>query len=82
MSTLLTIPEAARYLTISEKSVRRLISTGKLSTVRPTPGKRGLRIRRSELDAHLDGSERRASEKPQKGVRGSFPLLSSGGYRG
>lgn len=55
-SALLTVPEAARYLSVSEGSVRGLLKSGKLPEVRPLPD--AVRIARSDLDTYIAGNRR------------------------
>jgi excisionase family DNA binding protein len=47
------VGEVAVMLRISEATVRRWITSGQLAAI--TPGKRGYRIKKSELDAYLAG---------------------------
>lgn len=49
---LLTIREAAKRLTLSERSLRTLISDGEIRVVRPTPGR--VCIRPEDLAAFID----------------------------
>lgn len=49
--TLLTVPQAAQRLTVSTAAVYRLIASGDLRLVRPTPGT--TRVRSDELEAYL-----------------------------
>jgi len=51
METLLTMNEVAKLLKVGEATVRRLIETGKLKSVRI--GYRTVRIAQTELDAYL-----------------------------
>lgn len=55
MSELLDIHEAARYLTVSERTVHRLVADGKLAKQKI---RGGTRFRRSELERYLRASER------------------------
>lgn len=51
-SPLLTLSDAAAYLSISRRSIYRLIDTGKLVPISPIG--RARRLKRVDLDAHLD----------------------------
>ncbi len=53
----LTVQHAAEYADISEDSIRSLLSSGKLTALRPVPGR--IVIDRRELDALLASSTRR-----------------------
>lgn len=53
MDQLLTIPEAAKWLTVSDRTVYRLMREGKLATVKIGGS---TRIRESELIRYLDES--------------------------
>jgi excisionase family DNA binding protein len=56
LASLLATPEAARYLSISERSLRRLRDRGDLPAIRV--GARGVRYRIADLDAYIDLSYR------------------------
>lgn len=57
----LTIADAARYAGLSEESIRRMLSAGKLTALRPVSGR--VVIDRRQLDAVVLGSDR----QPRKG---------------
>lgn len=54
---LLTVPDAAEYLTVSERFIRRMVSEGRVPVVKL--GKH-VRIRRRDLDAYISASTREA----------------------
>ena len=51
MSVLLTVPEVAQHLRVSTRTVERLISSGRLRVVRPSP--RTVFVEERELEAYL-----------------------------
>lgn len=57
----MTIPTAAIYTDLSEESIRRLLSSGKLHGYRPVKGR--ILVDRVELDAVVKG----ATAEPRKG---------------
>lgn len=48
-----TVAQAAQYLQVCEKTVRRLISSNKLTASRVGTGNRSLRIKKTDIDAYL-----------------------------
>lgn len=48
-----TVAQAAQYLRVCEKTVRRLINSNKLTASRVGTGNRSLRIKKSSIDAYL-----------------------------
>lgn len=48
-----TVTQAAQYLQVCEKTVRRLINTNKLVASRVGNGNRSLRIRKTDIDVYL-----------------------------
>lgn len=48
-----TVAQAAQYLQVCEKTVRRLISSNKLIASRVGAGNRSLRIKKTDIDAYL-----------------------------
>ena len=48
-----TVTQAAQYLQVCDKTVRRLISSNKLIASRVGNGNRSLRIKKSDVDAYL-----------------------------
>ena len=48
-----TVAQAAQYLQVCEKTVRRLISSNKLIASRVGNGNRSLRIKKSDIDIYL-----------------------------
>lgn len=52
---LLTIDEAAEYLELSIRSIRRLVDEGKVAVFRIGPGRRLLRFSPEDLEAYLEG---------------------------
>lgn len=50
----LTVSSGAVYADLSEESIRRLLSAGRLTSHRPVKGR--VLISRDELDAHIRGS--------------------------
>ena len=48
-----TVTQAAQYLKVCDKTVRRLISSNKLIASRVGNGNRSLRIKKSDVDAYL-----------------------------
>lgn len=48
---LLTLPEAARYLTIGVRTVKALIAAGRLPVVRPSPRRVAIDLR--DLEAYV-----------------------------
>jgi len=50
---LLTVPQAAARLTVSASTVRRLLVSGRLPAIRPSPGT--VRLRESDLDELIAG---------------------------
>ncbi|WP_392391038.1 helix-turn-helix transcriptional regulator [Nocardioides sp. LHD-245] len=51
---LLDLAQAAAYLTLSERTVRRLVASGQLGCIQLSPRK--MRIRRSELERYVSAS--------------------------
>jgi excisionase family DNA binding protein len=68
----LTVAHAAEYSDLSTDSIRSLISAGKLTALRPVPGR--IVIDRRELDALLASSTRR----PRRG-RGVYDRTAGAG---
>jgi len=50
----LTVQGAAKYASLSDESIRRLLSSGRLTAHRPVPGR--VIVNRSELDAVIRSS--------------------------
>ena len=50
---ILTVAQTAQYLQVCEKTVRRLISSNKLTASRVGNGNRSLRIKKSDVDNYL-----------------------------
>lgn len=48
-----TVAQAAQYLQVCEKTVRRLISSNKLTASRVGTGNRSLRIKKVDIDFYL-----------------------------
>lgn len=48
-----TVAQAAQYLQVCEKTVRRLISSNKLTASRVGAGNRSLRIKKIDIDLYL-----------------------------
>ena len=48
-----TVAQAAQYLQVCEKTVRRLISSNKLTASRVGAGNRSLRIKKTDIDIYL-----------------------------
>jgi len=48
-----TVAQAAQYLQVCEKTVRRLISSNKLVASRVGNGNRTLRIKKTDIEAYL-----------------------------
>ena len=48
-----TVTQAAQYLQVCDKTVRRLISSNKLTASRVGNGNRSLRIKKSDVDVYL-----------------------------
>ena len=48
-----TVAQAAQYLQVCEKTVRRLISADKLVASRVGNGNRSLRIKKADIDVYL-----------------------------
>ena len=48
-----TVAQAAQYLQVCEKTVRRLISSNKLTASRVGTGNRSLRIKKVDIDMYL-----------------------------
>lgn len=48
-----TVAQAAQYLQVCEKTVRRLISSNKLIASRVGAGNRSLRIKKTDIDIYL-----------------------------
>lgn len=48
-----TVAQAAQYLQVCEKTVRRLISSNKLTASRVGTGNRSLRIKKTDIDIYL-----------------------------
>lgn len=48
-----TVAQAAQYLQVCEKTVRRLISSNKLIASRVGTGNRSLRIKKTDIDIYL-----------------------------
>ena len=48
-----TVAQAAQYLQVCEKTVRRLISSNKLTASRVGTGNRSLRIKKADIDVYL-----------------------------
>jgi excisionase family DNA binding protein len=53
----LSVPEAARYASLSADSIRAMLAAGKLTALRPVPGR--VVIDRRELDAAVLASTRK-----------------------
>ena len=49
-----TVAQAAQYLQVCEKTVRRLISANKLVASRVGNGNRSLRIKKVDIDVYLE----------------------------
>lgn len=65
---LLTGPEVARILKIGRTSAFELMASGRLPVVRVTPGGRGIRVHRDDLQAWVDAQRaegRKAVEREQ-----------------
>ncbi len=58
----MTYPEAARFCRMSERSLFTLAKAGHIPTFRPTPGGRGVRFRRSDLEKFIEQSARAAAK--------------------
>ncbi|BDG17780.1 helix-turn-helix transcriptional regulator [Thermus scotoductus] len=63
---LLTIPEVARALGLSTRTIWKLINEGKLKRVHPTP--RSSRVTRESLEAFLRSLEKGEEEVRVKGI--------------
>ena len=50
---ILTVAQAAQYLQVCEKTIRRLIRANKLIASRVGEGNRSLRIKKSDIDNYL-----------------------------
>lgn len=74
MTPLLTIREAAELLSIDSKTLRLLISEGKIPVVTTTPTIRGDRIDTRDLEAYRDNSKITRGAKCQ-----SMSAVKSGG---
>ena len=48
-----TVAQAAQYLKVCEKTVRRLVSANKLTASRVGAGNRSLRIKKDDIDLYL-----------------------------
>lgn len=48
-----TVAQAAQYLQVCEKTVRRLINSNKLTASRVGTGNRSLRIKKGDIDTYL-----------------------------
>ena len=48
-----TVAQAAQYLQVCEKTVRRLIGSNKLTASRVGTGNRSLRIKKADIDVYL-----------------------------
>jgi excisionase family DNA binding protein len=59
VSALLTLDEVARELTLSRRTVERLVRSGRIRTVRPSPGR--VAVERREVDAYLAWMRRAAA---------------------
>jgi len=51
-SPLKTLKEAARYLRVSERTMRSMRQRGEIPVVRPSPGT--VRFREADLDEHIE----------------------------
>jgi excisionase family DNA binding protein len=58
---LLTVEEAAAVLDVSENTVRRMIESSQLDSIKGGPPRRLRRVRRSEVERVLDGWQREAA---------------------
>lgn len=80
---LLRIAEVAKILALSDKAVYKLISSGQLTVYCPSPGRRSIRLLRSEVEAFIQASARpkighdvARRQRPTVNPRG-FDLLRS-----
>jgi excisionase family DNA binding protein len=76
VSTLLTIPEAAAALSVSESTVRRLLADGRLSKIAPSPG--CVRIERQAIDRYLAQCRGERWQSKAKPVVGSLSFSAAG----
>ncbi len=56
--TLLTLDDVARRLTVSRRTVERLVAAGRIRVLRPSPGT--IRVDAREVDAYLAAIRRAA----------------------
>jgi len=61
----MNVPRSAKYVDLSQKSIRRLLASGKLTALRPVRGR--ILIDRVELDAFILSST--ASQRRGRGMR-------------
>lgn len=68
-ATLLTIPEAARRLAVSTRTVKRRLQDGSLPTVRLGDGQRDRRISEAALVAFIEARTRTCANPQVKGLK-------------
>ena len=81
LPVLLTVPEAAAALKLSERSVRALYESGSIAITRVGRGRGAVRILESSLREYVEGGIENKAPPVKNGVGGDgFRILSRAGF--